>query len=94
MWQTTTSRDIWSAKQPEIDALLHTSSLLDDSAAIPYMYSVLEPFSGFGYGRHFAIASANVDTGDYEIFTRDNVSWEEIPHAAMASGSIPVVFPP
>jgi len=36
----------------------------------------------------------NVDTGEYEIFDNDNITYEELPHAAMASGSIPAVFPP
>ena len=40
------------------------------------------------------MASANVETGEYETFTQDNVAWADYHHAALASGSIPGVFPP
>lgn len=40
------------------------------------------------------VGSGNVDTGEYETFTQDNVAFEDFHLAAMASSSIPGVFPP
>ena len=53
---------------------------------------MIGPFGKFS-DRKFAIAAANVDTGDYEVFTQDNIAFEDIGQIAMASGSIPTVFP-
>jgi predicted acylesterase/phospholipase RssA len=75
---------------------LGESSLLDDSPAITFLESILsEPKFAAGFQRNFTIASENVETGEYHLFTRDNITFgDELAQAAMASGSIPVVFPP
>lgn len=40
------------------------------------------------------MAAVDVNTGIYETFDQDNVTFEELPQAAFSSGSIPFVFPP
>ena len=52
----------------------------------------MSPFTEFK--RTFTVAAVNVDTGEYETFNNDNITFDEMPTAAMASGSIPVVFAP
>jgi predicted acylesterase/phospholipase RssA len=71
-------------------------SLLDDSPSITFLNEILsEPRFAEGYKRNFTIATENVETGEYHLFTRDNVSFgDELVHAAMSSSSIPTVFPP
>jgi len=40
------------------------------------------------------MSSTNVDTGEYVQFTDKNITLDEVAQAAVASSSIPVVFPP
>ena len=53
---------------------------------------MLGEFESFS-DREFAISSANVDKGNYEVFTKERVALSDMPVIAMASGSIPTVFP-
>ena len=46
------------------------------------------------FKRRFSIASANVATGEYVIFNQDNIDFKDIGTVAVASSSIPGVFPP
>ena len=56
------------------------------------MKSILAPFDKVK--RKFVVSSVDVDTGEYMAYTEKTVNLEEIPYAALASGSIPAVFPP
>jgi predicted acylesterase/phospholipase RssA len=47
-----------------------------------------------GFKRDFSLATANIETGEYTIYNRENLTPETAPYAAMSSGSIPVVFQP
>jgi predicted acylesterase/phospholipase RssA len=41
------------------------------------------------------MAAENVENGEYTLFTRDNITFgDELATVALASGSIPTVFPP
>lgn len=40
------------------------------------------------------MAAVNVETGEYTTFDQKNTSFFDLAHAAVASGSIPFVFPP
>jgi hypothetical protein len=94
---TLTSSQIWQ-EWPEglARSVLGEMSLLDDSPSITFLNEILsEPKFAEGYKRNFTIATENVETGEYHLFTRDNVTFgDELVHAAMSSSSIPVVFPP
>jgi predicted acylesterase/phospholipase RssA len=71
-------------------------SLLDSSPALDTLKGLLAQ-SQFvnGYKRDFTIAAENVETGEYTLFTRDNVLFgDQLAQAALSSGSIPTVFPP
>ena len=40
------------------------------------------------------MGSGNVNTGEFETFDQDNLAFSDLHQAALASGSIPAVFPP
>ena len=40
------------------------------------------------------LGAGNVDNGDFETFDQVNTPFDELHYAALASGSIPGVFPP
>lgn len=61
--------------------------------AVEFMSSILEPFKD-GIQRDISLATVNIETGEYTIYNRENLTLETIPLAAMSSGSIPVVFQP
>lgn len=65
--------------------------MLDSSPAVPFLKSLLSPFSEIK--RRFTVAAVNVNTGDYETFDQTNTSFEDVPQACFSSGSIPTVFP-
>jgi predicted acylesterase/phospholipase RssA len=44
--------------------------------------------------RNFGFSAVDVNTGNYEVFNRDNTAYEEFAQACFASASIPTVFPP
>ena len=91
------SKDIWK-EWPEglSSSVFKEMSLLDSSPALDTLKGLLAQ-SQFvnGYKRGFTIAAENVETGEYTLFTRDNVLFgDELAQAALSSGSIPTVFPP
>ena len=46
------------------------------------------------FKRRFTLAAEDVATGEYVLWTQDNIAVDELPKAALSSGSIPGVFPP
>lgn len=55
---------------------MNEPSLLDDSPAVVFMSDMLaQPQFSEGYKRNFTLASENVNTGEYHLFTRDNVAF-------------------
>ena len=52
------------------------------------------PYFSGGFKRNFSIGTVNISTGEETIYGRDNITVDELPDVAMASGSIPVVFQP
>lgn len=43
--------------------------------------------------RKIVVAAVDVNNGDYVTFTEDNTSYDEFPQRALASSSVPFVFP-
>ena len=68
--------------------------MLDNSPATGFIKKTMEESGSAEFKRTFTVAAANVETGEYETFTKDNITYEEMPQAAMSSGSIPTVFAP
>ena len=47
-----------------------------------------------GYKRRITVGSASVNDGEFVTFDQNNTAFEDLHNAALASGSIPGVFPP
>ena len=47
-----------------------------------------------GYKRRITVASGDANTGDFVTFDQTNMPFSNLHQAALASGSIPGVFPP
>jgi NTE family protein len=93
LMQNTVSHDIWKNwPGGPLEGLLFKRGLLNTEPFFDYVDGVMDGFSEFK--RRFAIASANVATGEYEVFTQDNIEFLEVGVAAVSSSSIPGVFPP
>ena len=92
-WASLTTDDVW-VTWPEglAKSVLNEPGILDDSPALSFLQKTLEPFGAMK--RRFTLAAVNVDTGDYETFDQNNITFEELHQAALSSGSIPGVFPP
>jgi predicted acylesterase/phospholipase RssA len=89
-----TTEDIWTM-QPggPVYNLFNGPSLADDTPALNTITQIVNSRPE-GIKRPFVTSAVNVETGDYETFTEENVTVDELPKAALASGSIPVIFPP
>lgn len=44
--------------------------------------------------RDFSIGTVNIETGEFTVWDRNNITIEDLPEATMSSASIPVVFQP
>ena len=66
--------------------------VFDSSPAIETFNNILSPFGAFS-DRTFVISSGNADTGNYEVFTKERIPFEDLHYIMIASGSIPVIFP-
>ena len=47
-----------------------------------------------GVKRRWATAAGDYGTGEFHVFDHNNTPYEDIPDAAVASSSIPGIFPP
>ena len=65
---------------------------VDHSPLLAFLKNIVAGFTAIE--RAFVISSTNVDTGEYHQFTDKTITLEEMPDAAVASASIPMVFPP
>ena len=65
---------------------------MDNSALLGTLTDVIG-FKG-EIARKFAISAVDTNTGDYVAMTQKDTPIEDLPKAALASASIPVVFPP
>ena len=72
--------------------LLHGPSLYDQSPAVQKIAETTAPFQSIK--RKFIVSSVDVETGDYCAFNDENITFEELPKATMASASLPGVFAP
>ena len=87
------SEDIWTLRPgTPYDLFFKEPSLLDDDSAIR---TITEFISERGsIQRRFVASAMDVNLGEYVPQTQENTSFEQLPQAMLASGSIPTVFPP
>ena len=93
-WANLTSRNIWQLWPTGglVDWIFQEQGLLDTSPAVAFIHDLVEPFQKFA--KRFTVAAVDANTGNYMRFNQDNIQFEELAQAAIASGSIPAVFPP
>lgn len=76
-------------------SLWEEPSLVNDEPAVNFITNeTRKPYFAKGFQRDFSIGTVNISTGEETIYGRDNITVEDLPYVAMASGSIPVVFQP
>ena len=93
LWKNLKTSDVWQNWTLSIaEGLTVKAGLLDNSPLAAFLKGVSKDFTG--YGRRTTIAAANVDTGEYHTFDQKNTAIEDLHKAAVASASIPAVFPP
>lgn len=61
----------------------------------PLLNTLIETMAQLGgiIRRKIVVAAVDVNNGDYVTFTEENSSSEEFPQRALASSSVPFVFP-
>ena len=92
-WQNLTTPDIWVYWQDSnvADWIFEKPGILDTSPAVPFLASLVKDLGSIK--RRFTMATVDVGTGEYIGWDQKSVSFEELPHAAFASGSMPAIFP-
>lgn len=95
-WTTLTNKDIWAYWDVgPVRSLWESPSLLNDEPAVEFITAqTTKPYFEGGFKRDFSIGTVNISTGEETIYGRDNITVDDLPYVAMASGSIPVVFQP
>ena len=76
-----------------IEGCIKEAGCLDDSPALSFLDDILKAFPD-GYKRRVTLGSGNVNTGEFVTFDQTNTSFADLHQAALASGSIPAIFPP
>lgn len=87
-----TTEQVWTHKGTLEHALLFENSLLDTSPALVTLRDIMSSRDSFA--KKVTISAADVNTGDFVEFNQDNTSYYDMAQAALASSSIPGVFPP
>ena len=93
-WTQISNPDVWKLWEDEglVKGCLTETGCFDDSPLVAFTDRVLKEFPD-GFKKHVAVGSANVSNGWFEVFTNKNTRWEDFHEAAVASSSIPGVFP-
>lgn len=76
-----------------LDSCLWNISCMDDSPALEWLTDKVAVFPE-GIKRDFTMSAVNINTGEFESFTQDDLTIEDIPAAALSSSSVPGWFQP
>jgi predicted acylesterase/phospholipase RssA len=64
---------------------------VDDSPLYETLKKAIKDFLD-GYKRRVTMGSINVETGEFETFSQKDTEFEDLPHAAVSSASVPYIF--
>ena len=93
-WSGLVNEEIWQTwDEGFLMGCLTEHGCLDDSPALNFLDETLKKFPD-GYKRRVTLASGNANNGEFTTFDQTNTDFSELHQAALASGSIPGVFPP
>ena len=94
-WASLYNSEIWQT-WPDKGLLwgcLTEKGCLNTDPALQFLKDMLATFPE-GYKRQVALGATDVKKGEFVTFTNQNTSFDSLHQAALASGSIPFVFPP
>ena len=93
LWKNLHTSDVWvDWPLGKVSGITIMGGAVDNSPLLHFLQALAATFSEIK--RRFVISSVNVETGEYVQWTKDDLILEEMPDAAVASASIPFVFPP
>ena len=76
----------------KISSLFVYHSVIDNTPLLNFLTDQLNQFDSIK--RRFTLSAIDVENGEYVHFDQTNIDVTEVPKAAVASASIPLVFPP
>ena len=88
------TQDVWKdwAIGGKVEGLTLRSGVVNNAPLSKTLKNLLEPFDSFK--RRVTISATNVNEGIYTEFDQTNITFDQVADAAVASASIPGVFPP
>ena len=87
------SEDVWVYRQAgPYELIFQEPSLLDDSPGLATLRDIVDDENVIA--RRFAVTAVDVNTGDYVVMDQTNTPVEDLAQSAIASGSLPGIFPP
>ena len=87
------SEDVWVQREGSVhDLIFKEPSLLDDSPGVVTLKDIVDDEGVIA--RRFAVTAVDVNTGDYVVMDQTNTPVEDLAQSAIASGSLPGIFPP
>ena len=93
LWLNLNTSDVWKDwKLGKISGITIMGGAVDNSPLRTFLRQVVQQFPG--YGRRVTMGSVEVGSGTYTEFDQTNTEFSELSDAAVASASIPFVFPP
>ena len=93
LWKNLKTSEVWQNWTLSIaEGLTMKGGLLDNSPLSKKLKDVSSTFTS--YGRRVTLGAGDVNSGEFHVFTQKNVAINELYRAAVASASIPAVFPP
>lgn len=95
LWKNLSSADVWQDWTfGKVQGMTLKGGAVDNSPLLAYLRETLAPYEAEGYKRRVTVSTVEVDSGVYTEFDQKNLQFSELPDAAVASASIPFVFPP
>lgn len=91
-WASLTTSDVWVQWPKGSHPLRDTPSLVNNAPLLAFLNKIVETQFTQIF-RDFTIVSVDASTGDNIVFNNANTPLEDVPQAATASGSVPIVFP-
>jgi len=93
MWKNLHTSDVWQDwRFGKVQGMIQKNGAVDNSPLLTFLRNTIATMEG--YQRRVTLATVNVNDGTYTQFDQKNIAFEELADAAVASASIPFVFPP
>ena len=96
LYMKLTSDQVWKDwRFGKVQGVTLKNGMVDNSPLVAYLRGIVgDPMFSAGFKRRVTLATVNVNNGEYTEFTQKNITFAQLADAAVASSSIPFVFPP